>query len=216
MRGIEESITVVIADDHPPTRAGVRSALESDGFSVVGEFGDARGAIEAVDKLAPDVCILDIHMPGSGIAAASRISAAHPEVAVVMLTVSADDDDLLAALRAGASGYLLKDMSPDRLPLALKGVLSGEAAIPRHLMSRVLHEFRHRGRRRLPSATGGASLSSREWEVLELMAKGTSTAQMADALFVSKVTIRSHVASILRKLGAADRDEAVRLYEQNR
>ena len=208
-----DPINVIVADDHPPTRAGVRAALESDGFLVVAEYGDAAAAIAGVAETHPDVCILDVHMPGSGIAAASKITSAHPDVVVVMLTVSADDEDLFAALRAGASGYLLKDMSPNRLPQALRGVLSGEAAMPRQLMSRILDEFRSRGPRR---SGFRASLSSREWEVLELMAQGCSTADMAAALFVSKVTIRSHVASVLRKLGVADRDAAVSLYREKR
>ena len=211
-----DPITVVIADDHPPTRAGVKAALEAEGFRIVGEYGDASSAVAAVAEHRPDVCILDIHMPGNGIAAASKISSGYPDTAVVMLTISTEDSDLFDALRAGASGYLLKDTSPDRLPIALKGVLSGEAALPRHLMSRVLDEFRQRGSRRLPTPDGGASLSSREWEVLDLMAQGLSTAEMAQSIFVSKVTIRSHVASIIKKLGVRDRRSAIEAYRGSR
>ncbi|MDQ3964592.1 MAG: response regulator transcription factor [Actinomycetota bacterium] len=215
MRTIAEPIRVILADDHPPTRAGVKAALENDGFEVVAEYGDAQGAIEGAAEHEPDVCILDIHMPGGGIAAASRISTSHPNIAVVMLTVSDEDDDLFAALRAGASGYLLKDMSPDRLPIALRGVLAGEAAVPRQLMSRVIGEFRHRGDHRAVGRGIAASLTSREWEVFELLAEGKSTSDMAKAMFVSKVTIRTHIATILRKLGVPDREAAIRLYKEN-
>lgn len=215
MKTISNSIKVILADDHPPTRAGVKAALESDGFEVVAEYGDAQGAIRGVAENEPDVCVLDIHMPGGGIAAAARIASSHPNLPVVMLTVSAEDEDLFAALRAGASGYLLKDMSPDRLPIALKGVLSGEAAVPRQLMSRVIGAFRQRGDQRASGSGITASLTSREWEVFELMAEGKSTSEMAKHMFVSKVTIRTHVASILRKLGVDDRAEAIALYQKS-
>lgn len=206
----------MIADDHPPTRAGVRDALEQGGFEIVGEVGDARGAVDAAMRERPDVCVLDIHMPGSGIAACSRIVAALPDTSVVMLTVSRDDSDLFGALRAGASGYLLKDTDPDRLPLALKGVLRGEAALPRGLVARVISEFRERGRRR-PVPLGrdrAARLTDREWEVLELMREGLTTSEIADRLFVSQVTIRTHISSILKKLRVTDREAAVRLIEE--
>ena len=210
-----DRITVVLADDHPPTRAGVRAALEGDGFEVLGEYGDAGAVIAAVADLEPDVCLLDIHMPGNGVAAASRITTSRPDVAVVMLTVSVEDDDLFAALRAGAVGYLLKDMSPERLPIALRGVLAGEAAVPRHLVSKVIGEFRHRPDRRLSARQGvGATLTNREWEVLELMAGGRTTGQMATDMFVSDVTIRTHIASILKKLGADSRDAAIRMFNE--
>jgi DNA-binding NarL/FixJ family response regulator len=207
--------TVLIADDHPPTRAGIRSALEQDGFVVCAEVGDAPSAVEAAVRERPDLCLLDIHMPGSGISAARDISARVPESAVVVLTVSRNDDDVFDALRAGASGYLLKDMDPKRLPLALKGVLHGEAALPRTLVARLVDEFRDRGKkRRVPVlAKRGALLTGREWEVLDLLRTGLTTAQIAERLFISPATVRSHVASILRKLGAADRKSALRLID---
>jgi DNA-binding NarL/FixJ family response regulator len=130
--------TVVIADDHPPQRAGIRVALEEADFRVCAEVGDARSAIAAVEEHRPDVALLDIHMPGNGISAAAAITDRVPETAVVMLTVSNDEQDLFAALRAGAAGYLLKDTDPVRLPLALKGVLQGEGALPRVLVARLM------------------------------------------------------------------------------
>src|SRR5919199_6393182 len=123
-------LTVVVADDHAPTRLGVGEVLARSGFRVVAEADDADAAVAAVERERPDVCLLDVRMPGDGIAAAGRIARAHPSVAVVMLTVSRDDADLFASLRAGAAGYLLKDTDPDRLPHALRGVLAREAAPP--------------------------------------------------------------------------------------
>jgi DNA-binding NarL/FixJ family response regulator len=208
-----EARTVVIADDHPPTRAGVRYTLEAAGMIVVAEASDAAAAVDAALRHQPDICLLDIHMPGSGIEAARQITRHLPDVRVVMLTVSRDDDDLFEALRAGASGYLLKDMDPDRIPHALYGVLSGEAALPRTLLTRVMDEFRGRGHRRLLPGRRGADLSEREWEVLELLRDGASTSEIAQRLYVSPATVRSHVASILKKLRVPDRQAAVRLFE---
>jgi DNA-binding NarL/FixJ family response regulator len=133
---------VVLADDHPPTRQRIRESLESGGFEILGEASNADRAVEMTMHHHPDVALLDIKMPGNGIRAARDISAALPGTAVVMLTASTDDADLFDALRAGASGYLQKDMDTDRLPHALRGVLNGEAAIPRTLVAKILNEFR--------------------------------------------------------------------------
>lgn len=209
-------IRVVIADDHLPTRAGIRMALERAHFSVCGEAGDAEGAVAAAREQRPDVCLLDIQMPGSGIKAAEAISQELPETAVVMLTVSRADSDLFDALRAGASGYLLKDIDPARLPLALQGVLEGEAALPRQLVTLLIEEFRERKRRRLIPLVGrrGVQLTDREWEVLELMRQSLTTEEIAARLFISPVTVRTHVSAILRKLHVPSREEAVALLDR--
>jgi len=207
---------VLIADDHAPTRAHVREVLEEDGrFEVCAEAADAPGAVEAALRERPDLCVLDVRMPGRGVAAVWEIAARLPETKVVMLTVSEEDGDLFAALRAGASGYLLKDIDPARLPHALHDVLEGEAAIPRSLVSTVLREFRDRGARRRPILVASPEnrLTSREWEVLDLLRQGLGTREMASWLVLSQATVRSHVASILRKLGVSDREAAVRLFE---
>jgi DNA-binding NarL/FixJ family response regulator len=155
-------------------------------------------------------------MPGNGIAAAYEITARLPETRVVMLTISDDDDDLFAALRAGAVGYLLKDIDPSRLPLALRGVLDGEAALPRRLVALLIEEFRERRRRRRIPLVGRRSveLTDREWEVLELMRLGLSTEQIAERLFITPVTVRTHVSAILKKLHVANREEAVQLLDR--
>ena len=213
---MNEAVRVVIADDHVPLRAGVRSALEEGGFVVCAEASSGPAAVAAALRERPDVCLLDIHMPGGGIEAAAEIAAAVPETTVIMLTVSRSDADLFDALQAGARGYLLKDMDPGRLPDALRSALAGEAALPRALVAKLVDEFRGRGRkglfglpRRRPD-----DLTSREWEVLDCMSEGLSTRQIAERLFLSDVTVRRHVSAILRKLRVGSRDEAVRLAQE--
>jgi DNA-binding NarL/FixJ family response regulator len=213
---VTRPIRVLIADDHPPARAGVRVALEAGGFEVCAEAGDAAGAIAAAARELPDVCLLDIHMPGDGIQAAEAITHELPATAVVMLTVSREDTDLFDALRAGASGYLLKDIDPARLPLALHGVLEGEAALPRQLVALLIEEFRERRRRRRIPLRGrrSAELTDREWEVLQLMRHGAQTEEIAARLFISPVTVRTHVSAILRKLHVPTREAAIELLDR--
>jgi DNA-binding NarL/FixJ family response regulator len=214
---MSEPIRVVVADDHPSARAGIRESLEADtGFEVVAEAVDAPSALELVARERPDLCLLDVRMPGNGIRAAAEIVRTLPETAVVMLTVSQDDSDLFDALRAGAVGYLLKDTDPERLPHALRGVMAGEAAVPRTLVSRLIDELRGRGKRRRVPLVGGrrAELTSREWEVLDLMNQGVKTAEIAERLLVSPVTVRRHVSAIVEKLGASDREAAVRTFRE--
>ena len=210
---------ILLADDHPATRTGIRVALEENGFDVCAEAGDAEEAIQAALREEPDLCLLDVRMPaGGGIRAAAEISERVPSTAIVMLTVSTEESDLFDSLRAGADGYLLKDTDPDRLPFALQGVLDGEAALPRTLAARVIEEFRSRdGRRRLLlERRHGAKLTTREWEVLEALRLGRSTAEMARDLEVSPVTVRRHVSGIVRKLLVRDRAAAVRLINRRR
>ena len=216
MRNTDEPITVVVADDHAPTRAGVRVSLQADGFAVVAEASTARAAVQAALQHRPHVCVLDIHMPGSGIAAAEQIAREVPETAVVMLTYSRESEDLFDALRAGARGFLIKDMDPDRLGAALRGVLSGEAALPRSLVTKVLEEFRGRsGRKVLMRQRRSADLTSREWEIMELLRQGLSTEEVAGRLFVSPGTVRVHVSSVLRKLQVGSRKEALAMLSES-
>lgn len=214
-----EPVRLLLADDHPPTRTGIRRALEADGFTVCAEVEDAESAVEAAVRERPDLCVLDVRMPGGGgIRAAAEISELLPSTAIVMLTVSLDESDLFDALRAGADGYLLKDTDPARLPFALRGVLDGEAALPRTLAARVIEEFRsHDGRRRLLlERQHGAKLTAREWQVLEGLRHGVTTAGIAERLAVSPVTVRRHVSEIMRKLRVSNREAAVRLIDRRR
>lgn len=210
----EDRLTVVIADDHAPIRAAIRAALEAEGFDVVGEAANADAAVEMTTAYEPNVCLLDIHMPGSGIAAAARVTTALPRTTVVMLTYSRADEDLFDSLRAGARGYLLKDMDPDRVGAALRGVLDGEAALPRALVARVLDEFRSTSKRRLVfRQRRAAELTNREWETMELLREGLTTEEVAERLFISPATVRVHVSSVVRKLQATDRAQALRILE---
>jgi DNA-binding NarL/FixJ family response regulator len=211
-------LRVLIADDHAPSRDDVRRALERDGrFDVCYSAADAAEAIQAAVRERPDICLLDIRMPGSGLAAAWEIAARLPQTKIVMLTVSDDDADLLAALRAGADGYLLKTMNLQGLPDALDGVQSGEAAMPRVLVTRLLEQFRgHEPRwRQLVKDDGfGGRLTSREWEILELLAQGLPTSGIARRLVLSASAVRVHIAAIVRKLGVRDRAAAIDLFRQ--
>jgi len=213
-----ESLRVLIADDHAPTRDDVRRALEGDErFEVCAVVADAVEAVQAAVRERPDVCLLDIRMPGSGLAAAWEIAARRPQAKIVMLTVSDDDTALFAALRAGAHGYLLKTMDLRRLPSALHGVCSGEAAMPRALVARVLERFHGREPRRRPFVANEASgqrLTSREWEVLELLTRERSTAEIAETLVLSASAVRAHITSIVRKLDVADRAAAAELFRR--
>lgn len=211
------SIRTVLADDHAPTRADLRLLLEEDPrFSVCAEAADAPGAVAAALRERPDLCLMDIVMPGNGIAATWEITARLPETKVVMLTVSREDRDLFPALRAGAAGYLPKDMDLGRLPDALADVVDGEAAMPRALLARVLDEFRDRDPRRrgVVAPSLDAPLTSREWQVLDLLRRGMQTAEIAERLNLSQATIRSHVAAVLRKLRVPDRGAAIRLFAE--
>jgi DNA-binding NarL/FixJ family response regulator len=197
-------LRVVIADAHERTAERMRAALDGDrGISVCAIASDAAGAIDAALEHQPDVCLLDIGIPGNGLAAAWEITARLPDVSVIILTVSDGQDDLFAALRAGAAGYLIKDMDLERLPYAVRGVVRGEAALPRALMARVIQRFRDPTPpwRSAVEVPRGARLTSREWQVLRLMDEELTTNQIARRLSVTPATIRSHRSHILRKLG---------------
>ena len=205
------SVRVVLADDHAPLRGRIREALEADGCEVLGEGATAGEAVDLCRTHHPDVALLDIHMPGSGIRAAREISTTSPDIAMVMLTQSVEEDDLFDSLRAGALGYLLKDTDPRALGGSLRVVLAGQAPMDPRLVGRVLDEFRAPARPRFRrGSTTAARLSAREWEVMELLADGASTEEVARRLFLSPTTVRVHVSTVLRKLRVKDRESAFR------
>jgi DNA-binding NarL/FixJ family response regulator len=205
---------VLLADDHAPTRRHVREILSAEpDFVVVAEAPDAAAAVTAAARHRPDLCLLDVRMPGGGAAAAWEITARLPGTRVVMLTVSRDDDDLFAALRAGAVGYLLKDIHPARVAGELRTVMAGDAVVPPSLVMRLVTEFRDRSPRRRRTLSDDQPLTSREWEVLELLRQGRSTQDIAECLTLSTVTVRSHISSILRKLRVPDRASAIRAFD---
>ena len=201
-----------MADDHARLRAVIRRALEDGGCTVLGEGATAEEAVALVLEHRPDVALLDIHMPGSGIHAADEIARQAPSTAIVMLTQSAEDDDLFDSLRAGAAGYLLKDTDPVRLADALRGVLAGEGAMSPRLVAKIMDQFRAPTKRRLGrSSPAAAKLSAREWEVMQLLGQGLTTEEVAGRLFVSPTTVRVHVSAVLKKLRVRDRESAFRL-----
>ena len=211
---------VLIADDHQPTRDDIRRALDGDGrFEVAVEVSDAAGAVQSALREKPDLCLLDLRMPGGGLAAIWEITARLPAVKVVVLTVSGEDADLFGALRAGVDGYLLKTTNLNRLLDELDSVCSGEAAIQRTLMARILERFRQRQPRWRHDAGGEPGrrrrrLTSREWEVLELLARGWSTAEIAERLVLTRNAVRVHISSIVRKLGVRDRAAAADFFRR--
>jgi DNA-binding NarL/FixJ family response regulator len=208
----ENPIRVILADDHAHVREQIGAALAAGGCHICAEGANADEAVALAITHRPDVALLDIHMPGNGIAAAQQISHSLPETAVVMLTQSREDDDLFDALRAGAAGYLLKGTDPNTLPDTLRGVLAGEAAMSPQLVSRIMQEFRGPTRRRLLRPSPAAEkLSAREWEVMEMLSQGHSTEEVANRLFVSPTTVRVHVSTVLKKLRVKDRESAFRL-----
>jgi DNA-binding NarL/FixJ family response regulator len=216
--GIESErgpIRVLVGDDHPPTREGVRIALARDGIIVCAEAADAASALAAAIREHPDICLLETRLPGGGIAATELIAREVPETTVVMFTASRTDADLFDSLRAGADGYLLKDIDPSRLGVTLRAALRGEAAIPRRLVGRLIEEFRGRNGRRVRLESGAnVELTGRELEVLELLRQGLTTAGIAARLFIAEATVRSHIAAIVHKLGVEDRGGALRLLEE--
>jgi DNA-binding NarL/FixJ family response regulator len=211
-------IRVLLADANAAAVVGLRHSLPEEEFAVVAEVADADAAVESALVERPDLCVLDADMPGDPIRATARITRELPETAVVLLADKSGTDPMLAAVKAGASGYLFKDMDPERLRFALKGVLLGEAALPRVLVSRLMDEFRARERGRAVRNSQGrpVDLTSREWDVLELLASGGSTRECAATLGISEVTARRHISSAVTKLGTSDRNAALALLRRAR
>ena len=201
---------VLIVDDHPLTREALGALLAQHGFSVVGQASDGEEAIGSARRLQPRLVLLDLSMPGlSGLEALPRLREAAPGCEVVVLTASGTEENLLSAIRGGAAGYLLKSEPPGRIAEFLRGVARGEAALSGEIARRLLDEVRKGGRRSgVPDAIARV-LSAREVEVLLLLDQHLGTDQIARRLFISEHTVRSHVKSLLRKLGVSSRREAL-------
>ena len=207
---------VLVAAHRVVERGGIRVALGGSEFSICGEAGGLEAAVGIARETKPDLCLIDVDLPGGGIAAAERIAIDVPAAAVVMLANTVREQDVFDSLRAGAMGFLPAAMDPGRLPHALRGILKGEAALPRLYVGRLIDELRERNRRRVFVAKREAvELTSREWQVLELMQQRLSTKEIALRLGIAQVTVRRHVSSILRKLEVGSRAAALELLSES-
>ncbi|MCS5717308.1 response regulator transcription factor [Herbiconiux sp. CPCC 205763] len=218
-----DGIRVVLADDQDLVRVGLRIILESeDGIEVVGEARDGREAVDLVTALAPDVVCMDVQMPGlDGLAATRELVAAGTTAGILVLTTFDRDDYLFEALEAGASGFVLKNSSPEELVAAVQIIARGDALLSPDVTRRVIERFsaRRSGRQGGQALSDGpaeiipapqlAELTEREREVLELLAAGRSNAEIAAALYLGEATVKTHVSKILQKLGLRDRIQAV-------
>jgi DNA-binding NarL/FixJ family response regulator len=202
---------VLIAAERLPTRVGLRLALEPEARCT--EAADAESALEAAVRDRPDVCLLGLDLNGEGLRAVNEIATRVPSAAVILLTNRLDEEEFMAAVRAGASGYLTQSLDPKRLPYVVRGALRGESAVPRRFVSRLLDELKTRERRRsvVLAGKGRVALTAREWEVAEMLLRSASTSEIATQLGVAPVTVRRHVGSVERKLGVSTRAEVVAL-----
>jgi DNA-binding NarL/FixJ family response regulator len=202
---------VLIAADHRATRMGVRLALEAD--ADCSEAEDADAAVEAAIRDQPDVCVVDFAPPSRSIRAAAAITSRAAGSAVVVLTPHANEAEFLAAMRAGARGYLPVGVDPARLPHVVRGLMRGEAAVPRLFVRSLIDELRGRDRPRHLEIHEHrrVELTAREWEVVQAMRQGMSTKEIAQQLGISEITVRRHRSAVHQKLGIQSRAELLRL-----
>jgi DNA-binding NarL/FixJ family response regulator len=202
---------VLIAAERLPTRVGLRLALEPGARCT--EAADAESAVDAAVRDRPDVCLLGLDPSGQTLRVVNEIVSRVPSAAVILLTSKLDEEEFMAAVRAGASGYMTNRLDPARLPYVVQGAMRGESAVPRKFVSRLLDELRTRERRRsvVLEGKGRIALTAREWEVVELLLRSASTSDIATELGVAPVTVRRHVGSVERKLGVTTRAQVVEL-----
>jgi NarL family two-component system response regulator LiaR len=203
-------IRALITDDDPLVRRLIRATLQADNMTVIGEAKTGREAVELALFYRPDVVVMDFMMPEmDGIEATRRIHEADASIRVIMLTGAGDDALGMLGLRAGATGFLSKDIELDALPRALRGALEGEAAISRRLAMHLIRQYRSAPAGGMGLRPVRSKLTDREWEVLDLLSGGASNDDIARALVLSLETVRSHLKSLYRKLGVRSREEAV-------
>jgi DNA-binding NarL/FixJ family response regulator len=204
-------VRVLVVDDDKLMRAGLRAVLSSDeGIEVVGEAADGRAAIESAGRLEPDVVLMDVRMPEmDGITATREVLAASPDVRVVIVTTFEEDDYVFGALAAGASGFLLKRTGPEELIEGIKTVADGEALLSPSVTRRVIERMASEPNLTEPDPESLEELTGREREVLELMARGCTNAEIGEKLVIEESTVKTHVKRILMKLGLRDRVQAV-------
>ena len=207
-KGLDE-LRVLVVDDHDLFRTGLRNLLEEQGVNVVGEAENGETAIRLASDLAPDVVIMDLNMPGAGgVETTRRLSSLAPLSRVVVLTISADDDDVMNAVMAGACGYLLKDSSIQELIAGIRAASEGESLISPQIAAKVLQRLRAQSKDADAAETIRAELSDRELQVLKLIANGKDNAQIARELFISPKTVKNHISNILMKLQIDNRIQA--------
>jgi DNA-binding NarL/FixJ family response regulator len=207
-KGLDE-LGVLLVDDHDLFRTGLRNLLEQEGVNVVGEAENGEAAIRLAADLAPDVVIMDLNMPGAGgVETTRRLSGLAPLSRVVVLTISADDDDVMNAVMAGACGYLLKDSSIQELIAGIRAASEGESLISPQIAAKVLQRLRAQSKDIDAAETIRAELSDRELQVLKLIANGKDNAQIAGELFISPKTVKNHISNILMKLQIENRIQA--------
>ncbi len=203
-------VTVLLAEPDAMTRVGIRLALEAAGIEICCEPLDASSAAADAWTERPMVCLIDDGLAGGALIAVDAINRRMPDVKLLLLTESEQPKNLLSAIRAGASGYLRKDLDPTRIPETIHGVLNGEAALSRAMTMTLIEALRRRDRgRSAPTTPGGPSMTDRELEVLELMTEGLRTSEISERLSISEVTVRRHVSAAVSKLGVADRGAAI-------
>lgn len=211
-------LRVMLVDDHALVRSAVRGALDAPDMEIVAEASTAEAALDEALRARPDVILLDVDMPGmSGLQLIRELRPRLPETKIVMLSVSGDDRNVLEAMRHGAAGYLTKDLGPEALQRAVRGIRQGDLAMSRRMAARTLRKFIEGGATAAPGDDSALSaLSSRELQVLGNLADGLTDREIADALVISPRTVESHVSSILRKLEVRNRAEAALRYREAR
>jgi RNA polymerase sigma factor (sigma-70 family) len=206
-----ERVRVLLVDDDDLMRAGIKAVLSSDeSIDVVGEAGDGRAAISRISEVSPDVVLMDVRMPDlDGIAATREALSVSPDVKVVILTTFEQDDYIFGALRAGASGFLLKRTSPEELIAAIHTVAAGDSLLSPSVTRKVIDRMAEQPAPDASTAERLEELTPREREVLELVARGLSNGEIAEAFVIEESTVKTHVKRILRKLRLRDRVQAV-------